>query len=171
MNAASATHDDSPTTATPAWCTFLSGSDQSGVTQPIAPARSRRSGGLAPWKVKRLAQHVERHLDRSLETEELAKVAGLSLFHFSREFRTSFGVPPHRYVIQERIGRAKRLMIGTDHSITEIAAECGLADQAHLTKLFKRFSGETPGVWRRAHKNPQSINFLATGRHLRAPTA
>jgi AraC-like DNA-binding protein len=126
---------------------------------------------LAPWKVKRLAQHVERHLDRSLESEELAKVAGLSLFHFSREFRNTFGVPPHRYVIQERIGRAKRLMIGTDRSITEIAAECGLADQAHLTKLFKRFNGETPGVWRRTHKTPHSMNFSPTRRHLRAPTA
>jgi AraC family transcriptional regulator len=118
----------------------------------VVNARSS-GGGLAPWKLKRLAQHVECNLHRNLEAKELAKLAGLSVCHFAREFRRTVGVPPHRYVIYKRIDYAKRLIANTNHSIIDIAAECGFADQPHLTTLFKRFVGETPAAWRRSQRD------------------
>jgi AraC family transcriptional regulator len=123
----------------------------SGTQESVSANGSPRHAGLAPWRLKRLTLHVECNLGGNLETEALAKVAGLSVCHFNREFRKRIGVPPHRYVMQKRVEYAKRIIAGTNRSIIEVAAECGFSDQSHLTRLFKRFVGETPGVWRRTN--------------------
>jgi AraC family transcriptional regulator len=107
-------------------------------------------GGLAPWQVRRVTTHIETNIDATIRTKDLATLVGLSHFYFCRAFRDSFGDSPHRYVMRRRVERAQGLMLTTGASICEIAADCGLADQAHLNKLFVRFVGESPGSWRRA---------------------
>ncbi len=111
--------------------------------------RSVEAGGLASWRANRVLAHVEQHLDGPLRSDALAALAGLSTGHFIRAFKARFGLPPHAYVLQRRIERAKGLMLATeDRRLAQIALICGLADQAHLSRVFRRFVGETPNAWR-----------------------
>ncbi len=106
-------------------------------------------GGLAPWQMKRVSQYIEEHLSSAIRCEDLAAVCRLSVSHFSKSFRQSFGVPPHGYVQGRRIDRAKVLLIESTEPLAQIALECGLADQAHLSRLFRQATGETPSSFRR----------------------
>jgi AraC-like DNA-binding protein len=118
------------------------------LTSPAPPKLIR--GGLAPWQIRRVTTHIETNLDAAITTKDLAVLARLSSFHFCRAFRDSFGESPHGYVTRRRIERAQGLMLTTNASLGQIAADCGFTDQAHLSNLFRRFVGESPGVWRRA---------------------
>ena len=111
--------------------------------------------GLAPWQVRRVLSYVDANLDKSIKNKDLATLARLSEYHFNVAFRNSVGSPPHEYIIRRRIERAQGLMLSTDAPLCEIAVECGLADQAHFTRLFRRIAGETPAAWRRARANPR----------------
>jgi AraC family transcriptional regulator len=108
--------------------------------------------GLAPWQLRRVVRHVESSLENSIPIEDLAGLVRLSLGHFSKAFRQSVGVSPHNYVIERRIERAKRLMLTTDQALCEVSIACGLSDQAHLSRLFRRCTGRTPNAWRREQR-------------------
>ncbi len=125
--------------------------DRSNATACLQRAKT----GLAPWQVRRVLAHIEAHMGLSIRNQELADIARLSIFHFNVAFRNSVGDSPHAYIIRRRIERAQRLMLSTQQSLSDIAAECGLADQAHLTRLFRRLVGESPAAWRRARVNPK----------------
>ncbi len=124
------------------------------VVQPAAPAHATASQGLAPWQIRRVLTHVDSHLDATIRNRDLAAVARLSESHFNVAFRKSVGHSPHEYIIRRRMERAQGLMLSTDKALSEIAAECGLADQPHFTRLFRRAVGESPAAWRRARANP-----------------
>jgi len=111
-------------------------------------------GGLAPWQVRRVMAHIEMNLDTTMRNKDLATLVRLSEFHFNVAFRNSVGEPPHGYIIRRRVERAQGLMLSTQKPLSEIAAECGMADQAHLTRLFRGIVGESPAAWRRARVNP-----------------
>ena len=121
----------------------------------IAPQAAQDSGlihrgGLAPWQVCRVLTHIEAHLGAPMTTAELANLVRLSRFHFCRAFRRSFNDSPHVYLMRRRVERAQGLMLTTTTPLAQIAVSCGLADQAHFTRLFRRFAGESPRAWRRA---------------------
>lgn len=120
---------------------------------PSSPSASA-TGGLAGWQLRNVTAHIDARLDRPLATTELALVARLSPGHFCRAFKVSMGETPHAYVIRQRIRRAQMLMLDTCDSLSDIAGVCGLTDQAHLTRLFKRMVGTTPLLWRRASQRP-----------------
>lgn len=109
----------------------------------------RRKGGLAPWQIQRVTRYINEQLHTKLSTKVLAAQVHLSEFHFCRAFRLSVGESPHSYVTSCRIEAAKRLLTSTSRPIGDIALECGAADQAHFTNLFRRCAGQTPGSWRR----------------------
>jgi AraC-like DNA-binding protein len=115
-----------------------------------ATARNEIRGGLAAWQIRKVTHHIEAHLDGTIRNEELAALVRLTPSHFGRAFRNSVGEPPHEYVIRRRIERAQGLMLSTNAKLSEIALNCGLADQSHLTRLFRRLVGESPRAWRRA---------------------
>jgi AraC family transcriptional regulator len=117
-------------------------------SQSSVPAPPR--GGLAPWVVRKVSIYIETHLDSAISSADLAGLANHSVYHFSRAFRESFDEPPHKYVMRRRIERAQGLMLRTNLPLAQIAIDCGLADQAHFNKSFRRFVGQSPGVWRRA---------------------
>jgi AraC family transcriptional regulator len=121
-----------------------------------SPARSGNSasGGLAPWQAARVKRYVEDNMSRTIAIDELAELARLSSSYFSAAFKTSFGLSPHSYIIAQRVERAKQLMLSTDAPLCEIALDCGLADQAHLSRIFRRATGTTPSAWRRFGKRP-----------------
>jgi AraC-like DNA-binding protein len=116
--------------------------------QPAFPDTFR--GGLAPWQVRCVSTYIEEHLSETIHCEHLSDLLHLSLSHFMRAFRDSFGCPPHAYLMKRRMERAQGLMLTTNTALGQIALECGLADQSHLSRLFQRFIGQSPAVWRRA---------------------
>lgn len=114
-----------------------------------SPLQQSIRGGLAPWQIRRVKSYVESNLDKTIRIQELADIARLSCFHFCRAFRASVHQSPHGYVTQRRVARASVLMLTTRASLCNIAVDCGLADQAHFTRLFRKVVGESPGAWRR----------------------
>jgi AraC family transcriptional regulator len=130
---------------------MLDGRHEQAVRTPATAARQ----GLAPWQIRRVLTYIDANLERSIKNKDLAAVARLSVFHFNVAFRNSVGDSPHEYIIRRRMERAQGLMLSTEMSLSEIAGECGLADQAHLTRLFHRVVGASPAAWRRARANPR----------------
>jgi AraC family transcriptional regulator len=108
------------------------------------------SNGLSRERLKRVREYIESHLDDRLTLTDLARVACLSPYHFSRSFKESVGVGPQRYVMRRRLERAKTLMRRSSQPLAVIAHEVGFADQSHLTMIFRREIGMTPGRYRTA---------------------
>ena len=111
--------------------------------------------GLAPWQLRKIDRYLADNLASPLRLQMLAEQVNLSVSHFTRSFKESRGVTPHRYIIRLRLERAQSMMVSTNESLSGIASECGLSDQAHLTTLFRRNVGETPHAWRRSHVNEE----------------
>jgi AraC-like DNA-binding protein len=86
-----------------------------------------------------------------LEVDDLAKAAGLSKAHFSREFRRVFGESPYVYLLTRRLERAAALLRNTDYSVAEICMEVGLQGVGSFTTSFKRMHGMTPTEYRETH--------------------
>ena len=107
------------------------------------------SKGLSPERSRRVRDYIEAHLDGDLSLTVLADIACLSPYHFSRSFKEAAG-GPQRYVMQRRLERAKALMRRTNQPLALIAQEAGFADQSHLTSIFRREMGVTPGQFRAA---------------------
>jgi AraC-like DNA-binding protein len=134
-------------------------SAQARVARAMASPKAIPRGGLAPWQVRRVTEYIEANLASTIRLEDLARIARLSHSHFCRAFKESLGHPAHAYVMRRRVRRAQGLMLNTAESLSQIAAQCGMADQAHFCKLFRRLVGESPNAWRRAHR--QSLNAAA----------
>ena len=108
------------------------------------------SNGLSPERLLRVRDFIEAHLDDDLSLTVLADIACLSPYHFSRSFKEAAGVGPQRYVIQRRLERAKTLLRRTAQPLALVAQKAGFADQSHLTSIFRRELGVTPGRFRSA---------------------
>jgi AraC-like DNA-binding protein len=109
----------------------------------------KKKGGLARWQALQVLTHIELNMDKRLSNGELSRLAGLSTPHFARAFRRTLGETPHYYVMRRRVEYARQLMLGSKLPLSRIAADCGMADQAHFCRLFRRFVGLSPNVWRR----------------------
>jgi AraC family transcriptional regulator len=108
------------------------------------PAR-RRDGTLSRAKLHAVVEYIEEHLDACPSLDQMAAIARLNSYHFARQFKAATGMPPHQYVIQRRIDRAKHLLqTGTDLSLAEVGARAGFSDQSQFSRHFKRLVGVTP---------------------------
>jgi len=105
--------------------------------------------GLAPWQAQRAAEVLRSRLDGGVRLSTLARECGMSVSHFTRSFRATFGVSAHGWLIQRRIDMAKDLMLTTKLALVEIALRTGFSDQAALTRAFSQIVGASPGQWRR----------------------
>jgi transcriptional regulator GlxA family with amidase domain len=106
--------------------------------------------GLAPWQLKRVQRFVQANIATPIRLSQLAQLTRLSRGHFSRAFKLSAGVTAHGYIMRQRIELARRLISDTTLPLAEVALECGLSDQSHLSHMFHRFVGATPSQWRRS---------------------
>lgn len=139
---------------------------------PAADSAAGKSGRakLCLWQLRKVAGYVDSNLSQSIRNEDLAALLRLNTAHFARAFRASVGEPPHEYVIRRRMEHARALMLSTCASLSEIALDCGLADQSHLTRLFRRHFGESPAAWRRARLD-ERMNREGDGAVQRAASA
>jgi AraC family transcriptional regulator len=97
----------------------------------------------------RVLDYIESALDGDLSLDAIAEVAGMNPFYFARAFRRRFGETPHRFVLQRRIDRAKRLLRETGTPLVEVALHCGFASQSHFASVFHRQVGVTPSQYRK----------------------
>ena len=105
-------------------------------------------GGLAPHLRRLLTDYIEARLDAPLTLGELAGLTALSEYHFARMFATSFGLPPHRYVLHRRLLRARQLLQHGSLPLGEIALACGFASASHFSNRFRAAFGAAPGLLR-----------------------
>jgi AraC family transcriptional regulator len=112
------------------------------ILTPLTPHR------LDDVRLRRVLAYVEEHLADDSSVADLANVACLSIFHFTRAFAAATGVPPHRHVSQRRLESAKA-MIATGSSLSEIAFNCQFSSQSSFTRAFRRATGMTPAEYRR----------------------
>ena len=106
--------------------------------------------GLAPWQARRARDILMANIDGDVSVAALAAECGLSVAHFARAFRRTFGKPPHRWLLQQRIEQVKGCLLNSRRPLSEIAVHCGFADQPALNRAFRRVVGESPGQWRRS---------------------
>jgi AraC family transcriptional regulator len=110
---------------------------------------SAARGGLASWQAKRVVAYIESNIGRSLRVADLAGIVQLSISHFSRAFRRSFGRTPRAYVKVQRMRHAQVIMLNTREPLSQVALDSGMSDQAHFTRVFRRVAGVSPSLWRR----------------------
>lgn len=113
-----------------------------------APAQ----GALVAWKVNRLRDYIDAHLETSISTRDLAALARFSTAHFRRAFKATFGETPHAFIVNRRLNRAAELMLSSDESLSQVSLACGFSDQPHLCKIFRKRNGQSPAAWRRQRR-------------------
>lgn len=97
-----------------------------------------------------LEEYIDAYLSQNITLPELANLFQFSVLHFKRLFRTTYGIAPYRYVLHQRVERAKELLHhGSQKSLHDIAGMCGFANQSHFSRHFKEIVGVSPGHFRR----------------------
>ncbi len=111
-------------------------------------SRTARTGRLSGRRLQRAADYIRLRLSENIRLDHVAAAAGLSVFHFSRMFKKTTGLTPHRYLMKARVEKARQLLHECDKTLTEIAIECGFYDQSHMSKVFRRLAGMSPVQFR-----------------------
>jgi AraC family transcriptional regulator len=99
---------------------------------------------LSHTRLQQAIEYIHAHLDRDLSLAEIAGVVNISSTYFANLFKRATGISPHQYVVQQRVERAKFLLLKTDLVIADIALQVGFSNQSHLTRHFRRLIGVTP---------------------------
>jgi len=142
-----------------------SGPRVDGQSSDRGPRRIPR-GGFAAWRSRRLAAHVDANLSGKIVIKDLAASLDMSVGHFCRAFKCTFGMSARIWIKQRRIELAQGLMVTTGASLSEIALICGMSDQSHFSRSFRRIVGETPSSWRQTRHDAieeRATEFVYTG--------
>jgi len=126
-------------------------------------------GGLAPWQLSRVVLFIDANLTRTIRIKEIAADIHLSCSYFYQAFRRSVGESPYAFILRRRIQRVQNLMLQTDKPLSQIALDCGLADQPHLTRQFRQIVGVSPAAWRRRWGGVAERRDVACGRMRGTP--
>lgn len=105
--------------------------------------------GLSKQKLKKAIEYIQESLGENLSLSDIANEIGMSQYYFCHLFKKSTGISPHRYLIQQRVERAKYLLKQTNRTIASVAMECGFANQSHFAKYFRQCTGMNPNQFRR----------------------
>lgn len=110
-------------------------------------------GGLAPWQLRTICDFLEANIARKVSLAELSALSGLSVYHLCRAFCESTGLPPYRWWMRRRIGRAEELLQTSAASITEVAAAVGYDDPGQFATAFRKHVGVSPSRYRRERRS------------------
>jgi AraC family transcriptional regulator len=132
------------------------------------PSASR--GGLLAWRLNRVFDYIETHLAEKITAMDLADLINVSVGQLIRAFKISVGVPPFHYIASRRVDLACTMMSTTREPLSQIAIACGLCDQAHLCKVFRRIVGMSPLTWRRTIPLRDTAKFKTIDLTAYAPT-
>jgi len=113
--------------------------------------------GLPRYKLRRVLEFIDVHIDQPIRLEQLALAAGVSRFYFHRQFKGCTGLTPREYILQKRIERAKALLSQSDLPLADVAAQVGFADQSHFTTTFRMATSMTP----RSYRMATSVELMA----------
>lgn len=119
----------------------------SSLRSPVTLAK----GLLDRRRLDRVLVYIEAHIDGDISVADLAEAACFSLYHFVRAFHLATGRPPHAYLSERRLDRAKHLLAHSTTPLVEISLTCRFSGQANFTKAFTRAPGASPGRYRKAH--------------------
>lgn len=111
-------------------------------------AAACKTGGLAPWQLRRVTEYMEEKFPDRIELETLSSLINLSQSHFCRAFKISTGIAPYQWQIDARIRRAQAMLANSDDALSEIAQATGFADAVHFGRTFRKHVGVAPGAWR-----------------------
>ena len=111
--------------------------------------REMRSLGVHWTKLRRSIEHIHANIDKPLWLDDLAMIAGMSKYHFAKSFRQAMGIPPHQYLVQARIEKARGLLGDEMMSLPQIASRVGYADTGQFSAQFRRVIGLSPAQYRR----------------------
>ncbi|MGL6339687.1 MAG: helix-turn-helix transcriptional regulator, partial [Waterburya sp.] len=104
----------------------------------VFPAKLQEyKGGLPPYKLRQATDYINANLDRKLKLDDVAQLIDLSQFYFCHLFKQSTGIAPYKYIIQQRIAKAKQLIKQNKLPLAEIAFECGFSSQSQMTQHFR----------------------------------
>ena len=123
--------------------------------------KSRSRGGLAAWQLHRLIDYIETRLAEGITAQDLADRINISVGQLFRAFKVSVGVSPLHYITGRRVERACVMMKTRRESLSQVAMACGLCDQSHLCRVFRRTLGMSPAAWRRANVDDLEFEKLA----------
>jgi AraC family transcriptional regulator len=101
-------------------------------------------GELPKWRLRTVREYIDANLDSDLSLAELARIAGFSVSHFKPLFKRAVGVPVHRYVVEQRVERARILLLQGGRSMADIALEAGFTHQSHMARWVRRVLGISP---------------------------
>ncbi|QWW71332.1 AraC family transcriptional regulator [Rhizobium sp. WYJ-E13] len=119
--------------------------------EPLSSSQSESN--LAPWQLRRVCNHLEANLDRTVRLTELAELIGISKEHLCRAFHLTTGRPPLRWHLEKRIERACELLARNQSTLTSIAQDVGYSGQSSFGTAFKELMGMTPDQYRRLRQN------------------
>ena len=132
------------------------------VNQTVSHQPELSRGGLASWQKRAVIDHIEKHLGEQVSLAKLAELSDVSLHHFCRAFKQSFGIPPHHYQMQRRMEVAKLLLADRTRSVTDIAFSLGYAQIGSFSSAFRKITGWSPTVYRREFKGPDAVVHSST---------
>ncbi|MBD2463080.1 helix-turn-helix transcriptional regulator [Oscillatoria sp. FACHB-1407] len=112
------------------------------------PSLPDYSGGLPKYKLREAIAYIHEHLSEEISLEAIASHLHMSQYYFCHLFKQSMGISPYQYVLRQRIDKAKQLLKQRHLAITDVALECGFANQTHFTKHFRKLMGTTPKAYR-----------------------
>jgi AraC family transcriptional regulator len=119
---------------------------------PFAKPKTTRAHRLDNGRLRRVLDYIAQHLEEEITVVDLANVACLSPFHFTRMFASTTGVPPHRYVSEQRLKNAMALLAAGKLPLSEIALSSRFSSQASFSRAFRGATGMTPGEYRRLRR-------------------
>ena len=106
------------------------------------------TGGLPSLKLNKAIDYINDNLDKQIKLNDIAELVDISQYYFCRLFNESIGVSPYKYVIQQRVNKAKNLIKNSELTLADIAYECGFSSQSQMTQHFRKCVGVTPKVYK-----------------------